>query len=373
MPTDHRPHVTGDERRRFVQSFGVSRRLLHVANVERHQARCEHVEHTLSVGLEVRIVSREPDRVSRDEFRHGCRVRNRNRLRLRARLRPGIHEASGLRIARTSNRLPDIRHERAGCRISKTVLHPGGTCRVFSCSPTLGVERIVRALRAHRSRAGHEPLVAGHERVSAKGVLEGEKADEAILWLAHPAITTRCVEDTAILLNALTEADATKRIDDFHREALTPKRMRVGIARNFKADPDVTAAVNAAVEVVRTMGHELLDASAPFDMPPFGDLRSIEADRKTISDRAFRNIDVLLLPRTATMVPTVEAARSDAQKLSPENTMFANYFGLPAISVPCGVDRNGVPVGLQVVAKPWDDGEVLRLAHQYQAATRASA
>jgi aspartyl-tRNA(Asn)/glutamyl-tRNA(Gln) amidotransferase subunit A len=107
-------------------------------------------------------------------------------------------------------------------------------------------------------------------------------------------------------------------------------------------------------------------------MPPFGDLRSIEADRKTISDRAFRNIDVLLLPTTATMVPTVEAARSDAQKLSPENTMFANYFGLPAISVPC-VDRNGVPVGLQVVAKPWDDGEVLRLAHQYQAATRASA
>jgi hypothetical protein len=49
--------------------------------------------------------------------------------------------------------------------------------------------------------------------------------------------------------------------------------------------------------------------------------------------------------------------------------MFANYFGLPAISVPCGFDRCGLPIGLQVVAKAWDDGEVLHLAHHYQFTT----
>jgi aspartyl-tRNA(Asn)/glutamyl-tRNA(Gln) amidotransferase subunit A len=48
--------------------------------------------------------------------------------------------------------------------------------------------------------------------------------------------------------------------------------------------------------------------------------------------------------------------------------MFANYFGLPAISVPCGFDRRGLPIGLQLVAKAWDDGKVLGLAHQYQLA-----
>jgi aspartyl-tRNA(Asn)/glutamyl-tRNA(Gln) amidotransferase subunit A len=55
--------------------------------------------------------------------------------------------------------------------------------------------------------------------------------------------------------------------------------------------------------------------------------------------------------------------------LSAENAMFANYFGLPAISVPCGFDANGLPLGLQIVGKPWDELGVLRVAHLYQAAT----
>jgi aspartyl-tRNA(Asn)/glutamyl-tRNA(Gln) amidotransferase subunit A len=49
--------------------------------------------------------------------------------------------------------------------------------------------------------------------------------------------------------------------------------------------------------------------------------------------------------------------------------MFANYYGLPAVTVPCGFDPNGLPLGLQMVAKPWDEGAVLRLAHQYEMAT----
>jgi aspartyl-tRNA(Asn)/glutamyl-tRNA(Gln) amidotransferase subunit A len=60
---------------------------------------------------------------------------------------------------------------------------------------------------------------------------------------------------------------------------------------------------------------------------------------------------------------------ADAQALSPRNTLFANYYGLPAISVPCGFDSRGLPLGLQIVGKPWDDRSVLRLAHRYQAAT----
>jgi aspartyl-tRNA(Asn)/glutamyl-tRNA(Gln) amidotransferase subunit A len=55
--------------------------------------------------------------------------------------------------------------------------------------------------------------------------------------------------------------------------------------------------------------------------------------------------------------------------LSAENTLFANYYGLPAISVPCGFDAHGLPLGLQIVGKPRNDGAVLRLAHQYQQAT----
>ena len=48
--------------------------------------------------------------------------------------------------------------------------------------------------------------------------------------------------------------------------------------------------------------------------------------------------------------------------------MFANYYGLPAMSVSCGFDRNGLPLGLQIVAKPSGDLDVLTIGHQYEQA-----
>ena len=128
-------------------------------------------------------------------------------------------------------------------------------------------------------------------------------------------------------------------------------------------------AFNAAVETVHSLGHQLVRASAPFDMPAFGDMHAIETDRKMIGDRAFMDIDVLLWPTTTTTVLTVEQARAKPQALSARDTMIANYFGLPAVSVPCGFDTRGLPIGLQIVARPWHEAAVLELARQYQAAT----
>jgi len=104
-------------------------------------------------------------------------------------------------------------------------------------------------------------------------------------------------------------------------------------------------------------------------MPPFGDLHSIESARRTIADRAFKKIDILLLPTTATAVLSVKEASANPQALSAANTMFANYFGLPAISVPCGFDPRGLPIGLQMVGKPMGEASVLQLAREYQTAT----
>src|SRR5207244_5424003 len=63
--------------------------------------------------------------------------------------------------------------------------------------------------------------------VSAKGVLEGEKADEAILWLSHPGITTRSAEDTATLLNVLAEPNGKAKIQNFHGDASRERRLRI--------------------------------------------------------------------------------------------------------------------------------------------------
>jgi aspartyl-tRNA(Asn)/glutamyl-tRNA(Gln) amidotransferase subunit A len=46
-----------------------------------------------------------------------------------------------------------------------------------------------------------------------------------------------------------------------------------------------------------------------------------------------------------------------------------NLTGAPAISVPCGFDDLGLPVGLQIAGKPWNEGTVLRVAYAYEQAT----
>ena len=47
-----------------------------------------------------------------------------------------------------------------------------------------------------------------------------------------------------------------------------------------------------------------------------------------------------------------------------------NLTGLPAISVCCGYDSDAMPIGLQIVGKPYEDDKVLRVAHAYQTSTQ---
>jgi aspartyl-tRNA(Asn)/glutamyl-tRNA(Gln) amidotransferase subunit A len=51
------------------------------------------------------------------------------------------------------------------------------------------------------------------------------------------------------------------------------------------------------------------------------------------------------------------------------NTSPANITGVPAITVPCGFSEEGMPIGLQILGRPWEDSLVLRVAHQYEQAT----
>ncbi len=55
--------------------------------------------------------------------------------------------------------------------------------------------------------------------------------------------------------------------------------------------------------------------------------------------------------------------------LRPRNTLVFDLISLPAISVPCGFTKDGLPVGLQIVGKAFDEPGVLRIAHAYEQAT----
>jgi len=190
--------------------------------------------------------------------------------------------------------------------------------------------------------------------IPMSGILEGtQPPDEMIVWLGHAGITARSVEDIAMMLEALTEKSFAPLETD--------REFRVGVATNFKADAEVRNAFERAVGQLR--GVSLREAKVPPADPR--NLENIKEDRASVADRAFADIDLLVLPTTTTTVPRIEDARGNPQALSPENTLFANYYGLPAISVPCGIDANGLPLGFQIVGKPQDDRSVLQLARRF--------
>src|SRR6185369_7052834 len=66
--------------------------------------------------------------------------------------------------------------------------------------------------------------------ISGKGILDGEKADETILRLSHPGITTRSARDTALVLAALTEREKPHDRRDFQADAMGDVTLRVGVA-----------------------------------------------------------------------------------------------------------------------------------------------
>jgi aspartyl-tRNA(Asn)/glutamyl-tRNA(Gln) amidotransferase subunit A len=204
--------------------------------------------------------------------------------------------------------------------------------------------------------------------ISGKGILDGEQADETILWLSHPGITTRSAGDTELVLAALTEGETPGDRRNFQADAKGDLKLRVGIAENVKVESEIADAFKAGVGMLRELGYGIAAAKAPFDTPPFGDLHAIESDRKTIGDRVFRDIDVLVLPTTSSTVPAVKDVIDNPQALSPANTMFANYFGLPAVSVPCGFDKRGLPIGLQIVGGPGGEASVLQVACRFESA-----
>jgi aspartyl-tRNA(Asn)/glutamyl-tRNA(Gln) amidotransferase subunit A len=205
--------------------------------------------------------------------------------------------------------------------------------------------------------------------IDIRGILEGEQPpDEAIRWMSHAGLTTRSVRDTALVLEALAEEDGIRGVPTWRGALGGERQFRVGVADNCRVDKEVSDGLDKAVATIQGMGHSVRHASAPLTDFRKG-VDNIESDRRAIGQLAFNDIDVLVLPTTPTATLTVMNAGKNPLALSPELTMFANYYGLPAASVPCGFDSHGIPVGLQIVAKPWDDGAVLQVAWQYGRAT----
>ena len=90
-------------------------------------------------------------------------------------------------------------------------------------------------------------------------------------------------------------------------------------------------------------------------------------------DRAFEKVDVILAPTapgTAFENGYLLSDETDqiAQYLADICTVPVNTAGLPAVSIPCGVDEKGLPIGMQLIGKKFDEKTILNLAYQYEQA-----
>jgi aspartyl-tRNA(Asn)/glutamyl-tRNA(Gln) amidotransferase subunit A len=212
--------------------------------------------------------------------------------------------------------------------------------------------------------------------VSTQGILEGEPVDEdtarTIAWIGHTAFTCRGAEDAAIVLSAIATPGVGPRasLADYRKALGKPQKARIGAATNYKATQVVRNAFQAAKDVIRASGHELVDIEVPFGAATF-DLKAIEADRRAIAGSLFKNTELLILPTTTDVPASIAEVKvsRNAQAISPDNTFFCNYFGLPAVSLPCGFSQDGLPLGFQVVGPPWSEELVLNVAYSFQQTT----
>jgi aspartyl-tRNA(Asn)/glutamyl-tRNA(Gln) amidotransferase subunit A len=96
--------------------------------------------------------------------------------------------------------------------------------------------------------------------------------------------------------------------------------------------------------------------------------------RRLIADgfqRAYRQCDLILGPTAPTAAFKLGAKTADPVQMYLNDifTVAGNLTGAPAISIPCGFDRNGLPIGLQIQGNYFAEGLILNAAHRFQQAT----
>jgi aspartyl-tRNA(Asn)/glutamyl-tRNA(Gln) amidotransferase subunit A len=282
-------------------------------------------------------------------------------------------------------------------------------------SDTAGSVRMPAAL------CGVVGLKPTYGRVSKAGVVPMAPS------LDHVGPITRTVEDAALMLQLLAGYDpddfSTVRtaIDDYTsnlRDGIVG--LRVGVPRAYfyeRLDDDVRVVVQEALDAFQKLGARIQDVDIPGvgTLPPgmwavearevhaealaarpddFGrDVYAlltgptpsgteIAAQRRIVHAvteamrRTLEEVDVLVTPTM--IIPAARIGQQSVRWADREERLGAasirctqpfNATQLPALSVPCGFTREGLPVGLQFVGRPFDEATVLRTGYCYEQAT----
>ena len=100
--------------------------------------------------------------------------------------------------------------------------------------------------------------------------------------------------------------------------------------------------------------------------------RNVDEVRRTIQ-AVFERVDLLALRPTTPLLPeTIKDVLENKSPTSPSrlrNVRLMNVYGVPALSLPCGFSRSGLPIGLEIAGPPLREADLLALGHHFEAAT----
>jgi aspartyl-tRNA(Asn)/glutamyl-tRNA(Gln) amidotransferase subunit A len=163
--------------------------------------------------------------------------------------------------------------------------------------------------------------------------------------IAIPEAAEAIGEQRRVLYVAAEACTVNARLLDEHFDALDPVVAHRMIAGRTLAAPDYFAVTRQWAGLRRRLRHTLADVDAvlvPTTMVPARPVAAIDATPETYADVNFRYL---------------------------RNTSLGNVLDLCAVSLPCGFTEDGLPIGLMIYAKPFEEAMALRVAHAYEEAT----
>jgi aspartyl-tRNA(Asn)/glutamyl-tRNA(Gln) amidotransferase subunit A len=248
------------------------------------------------------------------------------------------------------------------------------------------------------------------------------------LSLDHCGPITRTVEDTALLLNTLAGYEKSDITSTEHakedyvaamKQPVSGLRLGAPVGYFDSLDPEVAKAVGEAIQLLAKMTAGVKDVSLPgiSGMASLGTLGEtyayhesyyksvpqkymlperrrlemaavnppkaaeyirakweLETLRRSIDD-AFSDFDLVVLPTQRIVAPLLDDLIKRAHDTKPidpaitSNCQPFDVYGIPAISIPCGFSKSGLPIGLMIAGPRFSEGKVLALANAYEKAT----
>jgi len=146
--------------------------------------------------------------------------------------------------------------------------------------------------------------------------------------------------------------------------------LRVPGGRDLVDMTSRTRAAGFGPEVKRRVMLGTYALSAGYHEAYYGQAQRVRTLVRRDFDAAFAGVDVIAAPTTPN-VAFEHGAKADplSMYLNDVFTVPASMAGLPAVSVPCGFTAGGLPIGLQLVGRPFDESTLLRVARAYERAT----